>query len=139
MDPCFDRISLSGENNGKRSAIVGKLTTHILDTAAGKPAAGVAMALWAIAPDGGRRLLKRLASNADGRTDAPLLEDAALTAGRYELEFHIGAYFAATDGSGDALPFLDVIPLRFGIADPARHYHVPLLATPWSYSTYRGS
>lgn len=117
---------------------MGKLTTHILDTAHGRPGAGIAMALFRL--EGDRRvLLGRFTSNADGRCQTPLLEGAAMVAGRYELEFAAGDYFAAL---GLALPqprFLDVVVLRFGIADAGAHYHVPLLVSPWSYSTYRGS
>lgn len=117
---------------------MGKLTTHILDTAAGRPAAGVAVVLHRL--DGGRReLLLRTRSNDDGRIDAPLLSGDALRAGTYELEFAVGDYFAA---AGVTLPeprFLDVVVLRFGIADPGAHYHVPLLVSPYGYSSYRGS
>lgn len=117
---------------------MGRLTTHILDTAHGRPGADIAIALFRL--EGGRRIeLGRFRSNADGRCDAPLLEGAALTVGEYELEFAAGDYFAA---AGVALPsprFLDVVVLRFGIADASAHYHVPLLVSPWSYSTYRGS
>lgn len=115
-----------------------RLSTHVLDTMHGRPAAGVAVALYAL---GGAapRLVKTAVTNADGRTDAPLLAGAEVVAGDYELTFAVGAYFAA---QGVVLPqpaFLDVVPVRFGIADPAGHYHVPLLVSPWSYSTYRGS
>ena len=117
---------------------MGKLSTHVLDTAGGKPAAGVAVELYRVGA-GGRTLLKRTATNADGRCDGPLLEGAALLAGRYELEFAAGDYFAA---QGVALPeprFIDRVTIAFGVADPAQNYHVPLVVTPWSYSTYRGS
>jgi 5-hydroxyisourate hydrolase len=107
----------------------GKLTTHILDTARGRPAAGVEIV---VSRDG--VVLKTTRTNADGRTDEPLLEGAAFTCGTYELLFRIGDYFA-----GDEPRFLDAVPIRFGIADADAHYHVPLLASPWSYSTYRGS
>jgi 5-hydroxyisourate hydrolase len=108
----------------------------VLDTARGCPAAGVAVELWRVDAAGDRReLLAAARTNADGRTDAPLLADAALTAGVYELIFTVGPYFADTA----APPFLDRVPVRFGIADPAAHYHVPLLISPWAYSTYRGS
>lgn len=118
---------------------MGKLTTHVLDTAHGRPGAGIRVQLFRCAAPGQRSLVEQRTTNADGRCDAPLLEDAALAAGTYELDFHAGDYFAA---AGVALPeprFLDVVTLRFGIADPAAHYHVPLLVSPWSYSTYRGS
>ncbi len=117
---------------------MGRLTTHVLDTMHGQPAPGVAVALFRL--DGDRRtLLKRVHTNADGRVDAPLLQGDELVAATYELEFAAGDYFAAR---GVALPtprFLDIVPLRFGIADAGGHYHVPLLLSPWSYATYRGS
>ena len=112
---------------------MGKLTTHVLDTARGVPGAGIAIDLFRV-EGGERRELGRFVTNADGRCDAPLLEGAALVAGTYELDFAIGEYFG-----GQQPRFLDVVTLRFGIADAGAHYHVPLLASPWSYSTYRGS
>jgi len=119
---------------------MGRLTTHVLDTAHGHPAAGLAMELWRVDRDGGgRRLLKEVRTNADGRTDAPLLHDDELEAGIYELVFAVGDYFAARGTPTPSPPFLDRVPVRFGIADPAGHYHVPLLVSPWAYSTYRGS
>lgn len=117
---------------------MGKLTTHVLDTANGCPAAGMAVRLYRLDAEG-PKWLRSLQLNADGRADGPLLEGAALTAGRYRLVFEVAAYFR---GRGQALPepaFLDEVPLDFGIADEGSHYHVPLLASPWSYSTYRGS
>ncbi|MDZ4813789.1 MAG: hydroxyisourate hydrolase [Pseudomonadota bacterium] len=117
---------------------MGKLTTHFLDTAHGRPGMGVAISLFRIEADS-RRLIGRFMTNSDGRCDAPLLAGDELVIGTYELDFHIGDYFA---GLGVTLPqprFVDVVPLRFGIADAKAHYHVPLLASPWSYSTYRGS
>lgn len=124
---------------------MGRLTTHVLDVSLGRPAAGVRVELYPLVSMGPGLLalappvpLVVLLTNADGRTDAPLLQ-GALVPGRYELRFYLGAYFA---GRGLGLPepaFLDVVPVHFGIADPAGHYHVPLLASPWSYSTYRGS
>jgi len=117
---------------------MGKLSTHVLDTAHGRPAAGVAIALYAVT-DAGRNLLAQASTNADGRCDAPLLAGDAMRAGRYELVFAAGDYFAAL---GVALPeprFVDQVTIAFGIADPAQNYHVPLVVTPWSYSTYRGS
>ena len=117
---------------------MGKLTTHILDTAHGRPGAGIAISLFRI--DHARRIaLGHFVSNADGRCDTPLLQGDALDAGTYELDFAAGDYFAAL---GVAVPqprFVDVVTLRFGIADASAHYHVPLLASPYSYSTYRGS
>ena len=115
---------------------MGRLTTHVLDTARGVPAAGLRIELYSL--DGARRQLADRLTNSDGRVDAPLLEGAAFGPGTYELLFHAGAYLEA---SGVAVPdrkFLDVIPVRFGIADDG-HYHVPLLLSPYGYSTYRGS
>ena len=117
---------------------MGHLSTHVLDTTAGRPAAGVAIELRRLGPDGSGERIASIATNADGRTDGPLLEGAALTAGTYELLFHVGAYFART-GAGPEHPFLDVVPVRFAVTDPEARYHVPLVVTPWSYSTYRGS
>jgi 5-hydroxyisourate hydrolase len=117
---------------------MGQLTTHMLDTVSGKPAAGVRVDLSIL--DGDRyRLIKTVHTNADGRTDAPLLAAAAFAPGRYELVFHVAEHFARQGAQQATPPFLDQIPLRFAIADAVAHYHVPLLATPWSYSTYRGS
>lgn len=118
--------------------MVGKLTTHVLDTARGCPAAGVAVELWAIAPDNRRTLLTSTHTNADGRTDAPLLEGEAFQCGTYELVFAVAPYFAAHLPVAEP-PFLSQVPLQFGIAEANTHYHVPLLVSPWSYSTYRGS
>ena len=121
---------------------MGKLTTHILDTAHGKPASGVHIAILA-ERDGTWVELATTTTNADGRCDAPLLQDAAFRAGRYRLVFHIGPYFRAqvqAQGQAAEQPsFLDEVPIEFGVSDAAAHYHVPLLVTPWSYSTYRGS
>jgi 5-hydroxyisourate hydrolase len=115
------------------------LSTHILDTVSGGPAAGVRVDLVRLAPDGGRTELASTLTNADGRTDVPLLAPEAVKVGSYELTFHVGAYFRAAGLKTAEPPFLDTVPLRFQIADPARHYHVPLLVSPWSYTTYRGS
>lgn len=117
----------------------GRLTTHVLDTAQGRPAAGVRVELWRLDAEGGRALLSATHTNGDGRVDPPLLADDELTAGLYELIFDVGDYFAAAGLPLAAPCFLDRIPIRFGIADPGAHYHVPLLVSPWSYSTYRGS
>lgn len=116
---------------------MGRLTTHVLDTARGVPAAGVRVELYAV--DDARRLIASAVTNAAGRTDQPLLEGAAFVAGSYELVFAAGAYFRASAVPVASPPFLDVIPIRFAIADAAAHYHVPLLVSPWSYATYRGS
>ncbi|BAZ43751.1 5-hydroxyisourate hydrolase [Chondrocystis sp. NIES-4102] len=117
--------------------IKGKLTTHVLDTANGCPASGIAIALWKLESDS-KTLLKITITNQDGRTNEPLLADEELQVGVYELIFSVGNYFARYDDYPDPL-FLDQIPLRFGISDTQAHYHVPLLVSPWSYSTYRGS
>ena len=118
----------------------GRLTTHVLDTAQGQAAAGVAIELWRLDPNSeNRRLLKTTRTNADGRTDAPLLAGDEFAAGAYELVFAVGAYFSQQAISTTTPPFLDFVPIRFGIADPSAHYHVPLLVSPWAYSTYRGS
>jgi 5-hydroxyisourate hydrolase len=117
---------------------MGKLTTHALDTANGCPAAGMRVTLFRIDP-AGAALLKSILLNADGRADGPLLEDAEMRPGRYRLDFAVGAYFEARGTKLDDPAFLDRVPLDFGIASPEQHYHVPLLVSPWSYSTYRGS
>ena len=114
------------------------LTTHVLDTARGRPAAGLRIDLSTVDPDGRARLLATAITNADGRPDGPLLAGDAMRAGRYELAFHVGAYFRRAETAGES-PFLDVVPVRFDIADARGHYHVPLLVSPWSYTTYRGS
>ena len=119
---------------------MGKLTTHVLDTAHGCPASGMSVELWSINGQFRQKsLLKTIVTNADGRTDTPLLVDAELTVGIYELVFKVGEYFARFSDRLPDPPFLDRIPLQFGIADLTAHYHVPLLVSPWSYSTYRGS
>jgi 5-hydroxyisourate hydrolase len=120
----------------------GGLTTHVLDVARGRPAAGVAIELLRVGADGDATRVRSTVTNTDGRTDAPLVAPGALEVGVYELRFAVGAYFAAAgeaDAAAGGPPFLDVVPVRFGIADTGAHHHVPLLATPWSYSTYRGS
>jgi 5-hydroxyisourate hydrolase len=114
------------------------LTTHVLDTARGRPAANLQLQLFRLDPaNDGRSLLKEVRTNADGRTDAPLLAEGELEDGVYEIVFDVDEYFA--EEGLPAPPFLGRVPVRFGIADPSSHYHVPLLASPWSYSTYRGS
>ena len=115
------------------------LTTHVLDTTRGRPAAGVGVELHALTPDGARVLVASARTNADGRTDAPLIAPADARAGAFELSFHVGDYFRAQGAAVSEPPFLDVVPIRFAVADPKAHYHVPLVVTPWSYSTYRGS
>lgn len=114
----------------------GKLTTHVLDTAHGRPAAGMKLELIDLA---GGTPPTSLLTNADGRVDVPLLSGAAMQPGCYELRFHVADYFRALGVILPEPPFLDVVPLRFGIAEPDGNYHVPLLVSPWAYSTYRGS
>lgn len=113
------------------------LSTHVLDTARGRPAQGVRVELHDVTGHT-RRKLNEAITNADGRTDAPLIERGTLSAGTYELTFHVGAYYADF-AAASTPPFLDVVTLRFTVADAGGHYHVPLVMTPWSYSTYRGS
>jgi len=115
------------------------LTTHVLDTARGRPAAGLRIDLWHLDTDGRSRLIRTVTTNADGRVDTPLLGPAEMEAGRYELLFHVGAYFRSTGAGQSDPPFLDQVPVRFTIAEPAAHYHVPLLVSPYGYVTYRGS
>lgn len=117
---------------------MGHLSTHVLDTARGVPASGIRIELHAIEP-GAHRLLATAVTNRDGRTDAPLLSGESFRTGAYEILFHVAAYFA---DSGLALAepsFLDIVPVRFRIAEPDGRYHIPLLVSPWSYATYRGS
>ncbi|MCK6408831.1 MAG: hydroxyisourate hydrolase [Thauera sp.] len=116
---------------------MGRLTTHVLDTAHGKPGVGIAVTVHRL--DGERREVARTVTNHDGRCDAPLLEGAALEAGKYEIVFAAGDYFRALGLNLPEPLFVDEVALRFGIANAEQHYHVPLLVTPWSYSTYRGS
>ncbi len=116
----------------------GRLSTHVLDTHAGKPAAGVRIELYEIGASAASKLSETI-TNADGRTDKPLMDGAPLRIGTYELRFHVGDYFAKTGAKLPQPAFLGVVPVRFAIAEPEGHYHVPLLVTPWSYSTYRGS
>jgi len=118
--------------------MMSRLTTHVLDAAHGKPGQSIKIDLYKIVNNKRNILLTKI-TNCDGRCDGPLLENDAFQPGVYELDFHIGSYFS---GMGIAMPtpnFLDVVTLRFGVADASQHYHVPLVATPWSYSTYRGS
>ncbi len=113
------------------------LSTHVLDTAGGRPAAGVRIELYSV--DGKRRKIGTFTTNADGRTDDKLLDGDAFRVGVYELVFHTAAYFAAAGAALASPPFLDQITIRFAIARDDQHYHVPLLVSPWAYSTYRGS
>jgi 5-hydroxyisourate hydrolase len=123
---------------GSQEVTMGRLSTHVLDTARGKPAAGVRITLYRISGQSHRKIAQ-MVTNADGRTDGPMLEGAALTAGSYELVFAAGDYLRASGQAGEGVLFLDEIPIRFGVPDPAAHYHVPLLISPFGYSTYRGS
>ncbi len=117
---------------------MGRLTTHVLDTANGCPGSGLTLRLFRL-ENGGRALLVKVITNSDGRADAPLLEGDAFKTGIYELEFDAGDYFRASGTKLADPAFLDVVPIRFGIADADAHYHVPLLISPYGYSTYRGS
>ncbi len=116
---------------------MGRLTTHVLDTALGKPAKGLKIELWAVGETD--RHVSTHETNSDGRVDGPILDGEAFQVGTYELRFHAGAYLKATTSSLPDPLFLDIIPIRFGIAEKDGHYHVPLLLSPFSYSTYRGS
>jgi 5-hydroxyisourate hydrolase len=116
-----------------------RLSTHVLDTANGCPAHGVRIELHQVLASGTVELIKTVTTNADGRTDAPLLTGDAYKPGTYVLTFHAGDYFRARSTKLAEPAFLDVVPLRFSIAEPDGHYHVPLLVSPWAYSTYRGS
>jgi 5-hydroxyisourate hydrolase len=116
----------------------GRLSTHVLDTATGRPAADLRIELWMLRDDG-EKLLKTVRTNSDGRTDAPLLDEHAIAVGTYELLFFVGEYFSAQNVALPEPRFLDIVPIRFGISDAAQKYHVPLLVSPWAYSTYRGS
>lgn len=116
--------------------LMGKLTTHILDTYHGTPAAGLTVELWRLSEDSTRTHIVTIQTNSDGRSPALLLDAETIQAGEYELLFHVRAYFAT---KGVTAPFLNIVPVRFTIFDAAQNYHVPLLASPWAYSTYRGS
>lgn len=119
---------------------MGQLTTHVLDTANGCPAAGMGVTLYRLDEDGHPERLHTLTLNGDGRAPGgPLLSGADFEAGRYRLVFEVAAYFRARGAALPEPPFLDAVPLDFGIASPDQHYHVPLLVSPWSFSTYRGS
>lgn len=118
--------------------MAGRLSTHVLDTSRGKPAAGVKIALYRLSGQSHRKL-KEVVTNQDGRTDEPMLTGEALEAGTYELVFFAGDYLRATGQAGEGTLFLDEIPIRFGVPDAGQHYHVPLLISPFAYSTYRGS
>lgn len=117
---------------------MGKLSTHVLDTMHGRPARSLRIELFSV-QNGVPQLLKQLHTNADGRTDAPLLEHDAFRKGVYELVFHAGAYFASQGVEIPEPRFVDRVAIRFGVANPEENHHVPLLVTPWAWSTYRGS
>ena len=122
-----------------RLAVHGRLTTHVLDTHSGRPAAGIAVELVELSALGASRVVARAITNADGRTDQPLIGGRPVPIGRYELTFSVGDYFSGRQVAASDPPFLDSIPLRFSVSEPEGHLHVPLLVTPWSYATYRGS
>jgi 5-hydroxyisourate hydrolase len=115
-----------------------KLSTHVLDTAHGRPAEEMKIELWSLTGDK-PKLLKTVRTNSDGRTDQPLLAEAEMKAGQYELVFYVAEYFAGKTALTRKIPFLDRVPVRFGIADSEASYHVPLVCSPWAYSTYLGS
>ncbi len=117
---------------------MGKLTSHVLDTAQGCPAASLKIDLYELAPDG-RKFCETYETNEDGRVDGPLLEGVAFKAQVFELDFHVGDYFRASGVTLGDPAFLDVVPVRFGVTNADQHYHVPLLVSPYGYSTYRGS
>ncbi|HEY0223658.1 MAG TPA: 2-oxo-4-hydroxy-4-carboxy-5-ureidoimidazoline decarboxylase [Pseudolabrys sp.] len=123
----------------QRLSLSGHLSTHVLDVQGGKPAAGVAIELWELSDAGQDRLLLRTATNSDGRTGKPLIAGRPVPIGTYELRFDVAGYFAAAGLALSDPPYLGVVPIRFSIAEPEGRYHVPLVMTPWSYSTYRGS
>ena len=129
-------LLVSGDNPLK---VHGRLSTHVLDTHSGRPAAGIAVELIELSDLGPPRVIARTVTNDDGRTDVPLIGGRPVPIGRYELTFSTASYFAAKNVPLSDPPFLDLIPLRFSVSDPEGHLHVPLLVTPWSYGTYRGS
>src|ERR1700735_4228274 len=131
----LDQLVISDD----RLRVQGRLSTPVLDTHSGKPAPGIAVELIELSNLGASRVVTRAMTNADGRTDRPLIDERPVPIGRYELIFSVGSYFAQRQVPMSDPPFLDQIPLRFSVSDPEGHLHVPLLVTPWSYSTYRGS
>jgi 5-hydroxyisourate hydrolase len=132
------RRRVCSRRSGFSRCILGKLTTHVLDVADGIPAAGMRIELHEFASSA-PRLIQEIRTNADGRTAAPLLEGGSLRVGRFALTFHVAEYFRGRGVKLAEPPFLDEVVVRFGVADATQNYHVPLLASPWSYSTYRGS
>jgi hydroxyisourate hydrolase len=134
------RSTPSAHRGISRERVLAGLTTHVLDVTRGGPAPGVKIELFELShDDGGRRLIMAATTNSDGRTDKPLIAAGEARVGNFELVFHAGDYFRAQGAKLADPPFLDLIPVRFAVADPAAHYHVPLIVSPWSYSTYRGS
>jgi 2-oxo-4-hydroxy-4-carboxy-5-ureidoimidazoline decarboxylase len=131
----LDHLVLSDD----KLAVHGRLSTHVLDTHSGKPAAGISVMLTELSDLGEARIIARTVTNSDGRTDQPLIGGRPVPIGRYELMFSVGDYFVGRGVPMSDPPFLDQIPLRFSVSDPEGHLHVPLLVTPWSYGTYRGS
>jgi 2-oxo-4-hydroxy-4-carboxy-5-ureidoimidazoline decarboxylase len=123
----------------ERLQVHGRLSTHVLDTNSGRPAARIAVELVELSELGSSRVVTRTITNADGRTDQPLIGGRPVPIGRYELTFNVAKYFAERHVPMSDPPFLDKIPLRFSVSEPEGHLHVPLLVTPWSYATYRGS
>ncbi len=133
------RLRIAAKVTGQgMPSVNGRLSTHVLDTHAGRPAVGMAIALYEMAGERYHQLTTAI-TNADGRTDQPLISGRPLPIGRYELRFSVGDHFRRRGIEAGDPPFLDIVPLRFSIAEPEGHYHVPLLCSPWSYSTYRGS
>jgi len=126
-------------SGGDRLQVHGRLSTHVLDTHSGRPAEGIAVELVELSELGTARVVTRAITNADGRTDQPLIGGRPVPIGCYQLTFSVGKYFAERGVPSSDPPFLDQIPLRFSVSEPEGHLHVPLLVTPWSYSTYRGS
>jgi 2-oxo-4-hydroxy-4-carboxy-5-ureidoimidazoline decarboxylase len=122
-----------------RLRVHGQLSTHVLDSHSGSPAQGVAIEFFELASSGEARLISRMTTNADGRTDKPLISAQPIPIAQYELRFAVGDYFARRKVSVADPPFLGIVPIRFAVAEPEAHYHVPIIVTPWSYSTYRGS
>jgi 2-oxo-4-hydroxy-4-carboxy-5-ureidoimidazoline decarboxylase len=131
----LDQLVVSDDRLG----VHGRLSTHVLDTHSGRPAAGIKLELIELSDLGQSRIVTRAITNSDGRTDQPLIGGRPVPIGRYELMFSVGDYFAARQVPMTDPPFLDLIPLRFSVSEPEGHLHVPLLVTPWSYATYRGS
>ena len=133
------RVRLADGSKRRGEQDLAGLTTHVLDVTSGSPAQGVRVELYELPDAGERKLIADVATNADGRTGKPLMSADEARAGRFELVFHAGDYFRRRRAELADPPFLDLIPIRFGVSDPKAHYHVPLILSPWSYSTYRGS